>query len=159
MQSDNYIEILKQGLEKKIHILDDILTLNQSQKQLLNDPELNPDDFDENITSKAQLIEELVALDQGFEQVYARVREQLMDHKAEYKADIKLMQKYISQIMEKSNAIQVQERHNHELAAKKFSTVKQQIREVKSSTKAVNQYYSNMMKMNYVDPQFMDSKK
>ena len=101
----------------------------------------------------------MIELDQGFEQVYERVKEELLQNRAAYAADIAVMQRYISEIMEKSTQVQTQEQRNKDLILTKFSTVKKQIREVKSSKKAVSQYYKNMMKLNYVDPQFLDNKK
>lgn len=159
MQNKDYIAILKQGLEKKILILDQIISKNFIQKQLLADPELTPDEFEKNLTEKAELVEQLIALDRGFEQVYARVKEELTKNRSLYASDIALMQKYITEIMEKSTQVQTQEQRNRELILQKFSTVRKQIREVKTSKKAVNQYYRNMMKLNYVDPQFLDDKK
>ena len=159
MQNKDYISILKQGLEKKIVILEQIISKNFIQKQLLADPELTPDEFEKNLTEKAELVEQLIALDRGFEQVYDRVREELTRNRSLYASDIALMQKYITEIMEKSTQVQAQEQRNRELILQKFSTVRKQIREVKTSKKAVNQYYRNMMKLNYVDPQFLDDKK
>lgn len=159
MQNKDYIAILKQGLEKKILILDQIISKNFIQKQLLADPELTPDEFEKNLTEKAELVEQLIALDRGFEQVYDRVKEELAQNRSLYVSDIALMQKYITEIMEKSTQVQTQEQRNRELILQKFSTVRKQIREVKTSKKAVNQYYRNMMKLNYVDPQFLDDKK
>ena len=159
MQNKDYIAVLKQGLEKKIVILEQIISKNFIQKQLLADPELTPDEFEKNLTEKAELVEQLIALDRGFEQVYDRVREELTLNRSLYASDIALMQKYITEIMEKSTQVQAQEQRNRELILQKFSTVRKQIREVKTSKKAVNQYYRNMMKLNYVDPQFLDDKK
>lgn len=159
MQNKDYIAVLKQGLEKKILILDQIISKNFIQKQLLADPELTPDEFEKNLTEKAELVEQLIALDRGFEQVYDRVKEELAQNRSLYVSDIALMQKYITEIMEKSTQVQTQEQRNRELILQKFSTVRKQIREVKTSKKAVNQYYRNMMKLNYVDPQFLDDKK
>ena len=51
------------------------------------------------------------------------------------------------------------EQQNKELAKAKFSQIRTQTKEIRQSRKAVNSYYQNMMKMNTVDPQFMDSKK
>lgn len=158
MQNKDYIAVLKQGLEKKIQLLDRLIQKNILQRQLLEDPELDPDDFDASVTEKAQLIEQLVALDQGFEQVYERAKEELNNNKSEYANDIAKMQKYISEIMAKSTQVQTEERRNHDLILQKFSTVKKQIREVKSGHKAVNQYYRNMMNIQNVDPQFLDRK-
>ena len=41
----------------------------------------------------------------------------------------------------------------------KFASVKKQVKEIRSSQKVVNQYYKNMMKKGYVEPQFLDNKK
>lgn len=158
MQNKEYIAILKQGLEKKIQILDGLIQKNALQRHLLEDPDLDPDDLENSVNEKAELIEQLVELDKGFEQVYERVKEEIIGNKAAYASDIDDMQKLIAQIMEKSTKVQTEEKRNHELILQKFSTVKKQIREVKTGHKAVNQYYQNMMKMNYVDPQFMDQK-
>lgn len=159
MQNKGYITALKQGLEKKIQILDKIIEENALQRQLLADPELDPDDFEKNLNDKAALVEQLTMLDDGFDTVYERVREELQQNHAAYAVDITCMQKYISAIMEKSTQIQTEEQRNRELVVQKFTSVKKQIREVKSSHKAVNEYYQNMMKLNYVEPQFMDNKK
>ena len=159
MQNKDYIAALKQGLEKKIQILDKIIQANAVQRQLLADPELDPDDFEKNLNDKAALVEQLTMLDDGFDSVSERVREELQQNREAYAADIPRMQNYISVIMEKSTQIQTEEQRNRELAVQKFASVKKQIREVKSSHKAVNEYYQNMMKLNYVDPQFMDNKK
>ncbi len=159
MQNKNYISVLKQGLVKKIHILEQLMEKNVRQRELLADPELEPEEFEASINEKAALIDELTAIDDGFEQVYERVRDEIQKHRNDYAADILQMQQYIAEIMEKSTQVQTEEQRNRELILKKFADVKKQIREVKSGKKAVDQYYHNMMKLNYVEPQFMDNKK
>ncbi len=156
---NQYIAVLQQGLIKKVSLLDQIIVKNTLQKQLLSDPELDPDVLEENLNQKAELVDALVELDKGFEQVYERIREDLTENRMEYRTEIAAMKEYITQITEKSTQIQVQEQRNKDLMLQKFATVKKQIREVKSNQKVVNQYYQNMMKLNYVDPQFMDNKK
>lgn len=159
MQNNSYVAVLKQGLEKKIHILDQLIEKNNQQRRLLGEPELEPEEFEASINEKAALIEELTALDDGFELVYERVREELQANRSVYASEIAQMQQYITEIMEKSTQVQTEERRNRELILQKFAAVKKQIREVKSGKKAVDQYYHNMMKLNYVEPQFMDNKK
>ncbi|MCI5494685.1 MAG: flagellar protein FliT [Lachnospiraceae bacterium] len=156
---NQYIAVLQQGLIKKVSLLDQIIVKNTLQKQLLSDPELDPDVLEENLNQKAELVDALVELDKGFEQVYERIREDLTENRMEYRTEIAAMKQYITQITEKSTQIQTQEQRNKDLMIQKFTTVKKQIREVKSNQKVVNQYYQNMMKLNYVDPQFMDNKK
>ena len=65
----------------------------------------------------------------------------------------------IRDITAESSSIQAEEQRNYQLAQQKFSDVKKQIREVKNSQSAVQKYYKNMMKVNYIDAQFLDNKK
>lgn len=158
MDSKNYINILLQGLKKKEQVLDKIILANRKQKAALEDPNLNPDDFDEIVEEKGKLIEQLEQLDDGFAQVYARVREELQSDKERYREEIREMQELIRRLTEKSSDIQVEEQRNKALMTQKFTTVKKQIKEMRSSQKVVNQYYQSM-KNGYIEPQFMDNKK
>ena len=97
-------------------------------------------------------------LESGFEKLFARVREELDTKRAAYVGEIKEMQTLIQRITEKSNRIQVQEARNKDLMTQKFSKIHKQVRDVRVSQQAVNQYYQNMKKINYIDPQFMDNK-
>ena len=157
--SNNYIGILLQSLKKKNYVLDRIIIANQKQKEALEDPNLVPEDFDKIVDEKSRLIEELEQLDGGFEQIYDRVREELQEKKEAYKEEIREMQRLIRELTDKSATIQTGELRNKELMQRKFTEVKRQVREIRSSQKIVNQYYKNMMKTSYVDPQFMDNKK
>ena len=154
-----YITILIESLEKKIRILDEIILANQEQREGLEDPNLDPDDFDKIVGKKSEYIEQLDQLDNGFEELFARVRDELNENREKYKEQIHTMQDFIRKITDKSLMIQKQEAQNKELMQQKFAAVRSQAREVRKSQKIVNQYYKNMMKTNYVDPQFMDNKK
>ncbi len=159
MEHRNYINILLQDLRKKNLVLDQIIEANLKQRDALEDPNLDPDDFDTIVEHKAKLIEQLEQLDDGFEQIYARVREELMTNKAQYAGEIKEMQALIRQLTDKSASIETQEQRNKAMMTQKFAKVRKQVREIRSSQKVVNQYYQNMMKTNYIDPQFLDNKK
>lgn len=159
MEHRNYINILLQDLRKKDQILDKIIEANQKQKEALEDPNLDPDDFEAIIEEKGGLIEQLNQLDDGFEQVYARVQQELQEHTEDYRDDIREMQQLIRRLTDKSATIRVGEQRNKALMTQKFTAVKKQIREIRSSQKVVNQYYKNMMKKDTVEPQFMDDKK
>lgn len=154
-----YLTILMESLQKKIRILDQIIMADQEQREALEDPNLDPDDFDRIVEKKADYIEQLEQLDAGFEEVFARVKEELDGNREQYKDQIHIMQDLIRKITDKSLLIQKQEAQNKELMEKKFTAVRSQAREVRKSQKIVNQYYKNMMKNNYNDPQFLDNKK
>lgn len=159
MGKNNYIQILEQDLKKKNQILDAVIQVNQVQKDALEDPNLDPDDFDEIVEEKGKLIDSLEHLDEGFEQIYARVREELMDNKEAYRDEIRRMQELIRQITDKTATVQADEQRNKVLMSQKFVAVKQQLREIRSSQKVVNEYYQNMMKSKFMAPQFLDNKK
>lgn len=159
MEKSKYLPIMIQSLKKKEQILTEIMQINQRQKEELENPSLDPDDFDKTFREKAELIEALETLDNGFQEIFERVRDELNENKDVYRGEIAEMQKYIRILIEKSADIQTQEAGNKELMQQKFSAVKKQVKEVRKSQKVVNQYYKNMMKTNYVEPQFTDKKK
>ena len=159
MQDKEYIAVLCQSLEKKTRILDLIIEKNKEQRILFTDETLPPERLEENLKEKGDLIDQLNQLDDGFEQVYNRVKDILGREKEVYRDEIKKMQGLIREITDKSATIQAQEQRNHELAVQKFASVKKEIRQARTTTKAASQYYKSMAKMNVVDSQFLDKKK
>ena len=138
MAENQYIAIMLQSLQKKEKVLNSIIQINKRQKEELENPEL---------------------LDNGFEKLYEKVREELQTNKELYKDEILKMQGCIRTLTDRSMEIQTQEARNKQLMEQKFASVKKQVREIRSSQKVVNQYYKNMMKKGYVEPHFLDNKK
>ena len=159
MEKKEYIPIMIQSLKKKNHVLDSIIQINQRQKEELENPSLDPDDFEKTFEEKAALIDELDALDNGFQELFDHVKEELDGNREAYRDAISKMQDYIRMLTDKSADIQAQEVRNKELMRQKFETVRSQAREVRKSQKVVNEYYQNMMKLRYLEPQFTDKKK
>ena len=115
MKKDKEIleEVLKhlrtlQSLQKKEKILNSIIQINKRQKEELENPSLDPDDFDKTVEEKSELIEQLELLDYGFEKLYEKVREELQTNKELYKEEILQMQNSIRALTEKSMEIQTQ---------------------------------------------------
>lgn len=159
MQDKEYIAVLIQSLQKKEEILDKIIEKNKEQKILFSDENSDPDRLEENMQEKSALVDQLNELDEGFQQVYDRVKSALQGNKDSYKEEISVMQKLITAITEKSTTVQAQEQRNRDLAVKRFSAVKKGIRKARASNNAASQYYKNMANLNTVDSQFMDKKK
>ena len=155
MDEKNYIQILEDSLESKIDLLRRLQVLCQEQAEILKDPNASPEAFEENIEEKGKLIDRLSALDQGFDAFFAKVKDQLENNRDQYRDSIAHMR----EITQRSSNLQVLEKQNSELARAKFSQIRTQTKEIRQSRKVVNSYYQNMMKMNTVDPQFMDRKK
>ncbi len=154
-----YIGIMIDSLRRKLAILDEMLECSKGQKALLENPNLEPEEFQADVQKKAELIEKLEQLDEGFDALYQRVKEELQENKEKYKDEIRQMQELIRLITEQSARIQTIEMRNKECVEAKFASVRKQAREVRNSQKIVQQYYRNMQKINYIDPQFMDNKK
>ena len=72
-----YLSIMEESLEKKIGILDRIIAKNKEQTDILNNPDMKWEDFDDNANQKMELIEEIDKLDEGFEDLFERVKEEL----------------------------------------------------------------------------------
>jgi len=153
-----YLDALEQSMKKKLSLLDRILEKSREQAELLKDEDLTPEEFDRNTTEKAELVEELESCDRGFDEVYEHIRSEIGEKRAQYRNEIKRLQELIREVTARSTSIQAEEARNKEAAIKRFARIRKQIREANSSAQAVNRYYQNMMKINYVDPQFMDDK-
>ena len=159
MQEREYLELLIQSLKKKLLLLNQIIVLNQQQKEMLMDENLDPDTLDVNVREKDELISQVTQLDDGFDEVYAHIADLMKKNHSDYEEELDRMRELIRQIMAKDASIRADEQRNYELAQKKFARVKKQIREVKTSQKIVNRYYQNMMQQRQADIQYMDNKK
>ncbi len=158
--NENYVDIMLQSLKKKVTVLNQIIELNRQQKILLDDPNLPPESLEQNLSDKDQMIRKLNELDEGFEELYNRVKDELQAQRAQYVSQISQMQDLIKEITEKSAMIQTQELRNKEKAMQKFSGIREQVKGVRNSQKVVKQYYQNMMKQNsYSGASVVDNRK
>lgn len=157
--SETYIDIMLQSLQKKVQVLDEIIRLDDVQKEQLDKVDVTVEEFEKTVEEKAALIEQMEKLDSGFEKLYERMGEELRREKDSYSAQIRKMQELIRRITDQSVQIQAQEARNKDMMTQKFTKVKTQAREVRANSKATTHYYQTMMRGGYVDPQFMDNKK
>ncbi|MEY8392134.1 flagellar protein FliT [Lachnospiraceae bacterium] len=159
MQDREYITVLIQSLEKKKAILDIIIDKNKEQGVLFANEDSDPDRLEENIQEKNDLINQLGKLDDGFQQIYDRIKLVLQQQKESYQEEIRMMKQLITEVTDRSATVQAQEQRNRDLALKRFSSVKGNIRQARASNQVASQYYKSMSKLNVVDSQFMDKKK
>ena len=154
-----YLSVMIQSLQKKSKILDGIIQKNMEQHQILSQDELDADAFEKNIQEKSDLVDQINFLDEGFEELYSRVRAVIEAEKQMHKDEILLMKKLIAEVTEKSVSIQSEEVRNRRMVEVRFSQEHKKVQVKRSSSAAANQYYKNMAKLNYMDAQFMDKKK
>ena len=156
---DTYLNMLQDSLKKKLDILNRIMEYQKAESDMLKEEGMEMEAFDKSISEKVVLAESIDSLDDGFEQVYDRIREEMIGHKEKYAAQIRVMQDLIAEISEKSVLIQAEEnrlRLEVDNFAKRESAA---LRQRRDSGKAARNYYNNMKKLNYVGSQFMDKKK
>ena len=130
---DTYIAIMLQSLKKKEQVLDEIIRLDDRQKDTLTDPE-----------AKSACIDQLNQLDSGFEKLYAQVAEELDQNREDYAKEIRDMQQCIRRVTDKSVKIQAQEARNKELMREKFATIHRQAKAVRKNSRAITGYYNSM---------------
>lgn len=152
-------QILLQSLEKKNSLLDKMIAQNGVQEELLKQEEFDMDAFDAAIDKQSSYVEQLERLDQGFESVYDRFREELIVNKERYREEIRRMQEQIQQITDKVVTVNAGNMRNKMLAENQFKKKRQAIGQGASKNRAARNYYNNMNNLNYVSPQFYDNKK
>ena len=153
------LDMLEESLQKKIAALIKIEEQNEKQRDVLSNPK-NVDEaaFDATVDAKGKLIDEISLLDDGFQSLFDRVKEEIGDKKELYADQIKRMQKLIQEITARGASIEASEHRNKRLAEKYFSTAREAMNQSRSSSSAAFNYYQTMNNFKNIPPQFMDRK-
>lgn len=146
------------SLEKKKTVLQDIVDYNIEQERILTQQEFDGDVFQKNMEDKAECIDKLNTLDEGFQSIYDRVREDVQMYKLNYKDDIRRLQELIKEVSALSASIQAQESRNKLQIERRFRKLREETKTAKRSVSMANKYYQNMNRLSS-EPQFMDKKK
>lgn len=155
----NYLTLLEESLRKKLEVMAEVQEYNQRQQEIFQAEKVDMDQFDEYVKEKGRLIDRINALDNGFEQLYANVAEELKDNREKYAEQIGTLQKLVVEVTDTSVAIQAQEARNKRLIEDYFKKERSGIKKGRQSSKAAIGYYKIMNKSTVVAPVFMDSKK
>ena len=149
METENYVQMMTDSLIMKKDILEKVIVLSEAQNGILAAAE-----FDE----KAELIDKIERLDDGFNSLFARVKETLDGHKDEYKSEITVIKELIKNVTELAVRVQAQEARNKVLAENRFAQMRKEVSNAKRNTQAASTYYNSMNKLNF-EPHLMDQKK
>lgn len=144
---DNYIQIMLESLLRKEELLDRIIAKNQAQAECVNGKEyddINWDAFELLVTEKEILIDRINTMDEGFQNLYDRVKEQLLDNKEKYADYIKKIQETIVRITDKGVAIQTGEERNRKAIESVITGRKKTIRKTRNSLKVADSYQQTM---------------
>ncbi|MBR5596762.1 MAG: hypothetical protein IKW30_05070 [Lachnospiraceae bacterium] len=155
----NYLQILQDSLERKLALLTQIEEKSLEQSNIIKSGNVDFSLIDLNMDEKAKLISEILVIDNGFESLYEKIRENLITNKEKYKIQIQNMQNLIEQVTQKGSAIQVIEARNKAQMDVIFSNQKREMRTRKNVMSVAKDYYQNMNNVKHVSPQFLDHKK
>ena len=156
--TENYLNILEESLQKKLQVMAKIQDYNLRQQEIFRSDNVELDKFDEYVSEKGALIDELTALDNGFETLYEKVSAELKENREKYAEQIKRLQELVSRVTEESVSIQAQEARNKKLVEDYFRRERTTLGRNRKSSKAAYDYYKNMSRTNVVQPRFMDNK-
>lgn len=158
MKAENYLQIMLESLMIKISILEKLIVFNDEQEKIALADRFDDEAFMSNVDKKGALIDELDKLDEGFNALFNRLKEQLQDNREKYSAEIADMQQQIRRITELSATVEAKEYRNRSLIQSRFQTMRKEVQTAKRSSQMASTYYKSMNKLNY-EPHFMDKKK
>lgn len=153
-----YLKMLDQSLDQKKQMLDQMIEMTAAQKVSLDKDPVDWEGFDQLVEKKAEMIERLDKMDDGFESVYDRIREELLKDKEQHKELVAAIQKKIQAVSDDSAALMAAERRNKEQVEIKIAEEKKRLQQRKTTSKVATNYYRSMNKVNLIDPQLMDKK-
>lgn len=157
--TEKYLQSLIDGLNQKITILDKLTEFTEKQQRIVGEPSIDWDAFDKTIDEKDELIQKLVVVDEGFQAVYDRIKDEVGANKDKYKEYILILKQQVQLVTEKSTSLMALEQRTKAKVSSGFGAQRQQIRSNKESSKVASNYYNTMNRMNFIDPQLMDWKK
>ena len=151
------LDMLEESLVKKIEVMKKIQEENDKQKEILkNYDKVDDKDFDDTLDRKGELIDQLDLLDEGFQSLFDKVKEELGNNKDTYKDQIKRMQDLIQEITGLSASIEAAEHRNKKLAEGYFSAARQKMNYSRQTSAAAFNYYRTMNNFKDIPPQFLD---
>lgn len=155
----NYINILIDSLKDKLGCLEGLIDINKQIVALSSAEGEDYDTLEEAADKKAELIERLDKLDDGFTVVYNRVRDELTGNSSSYSKEIEQLKEYIKKVTDATVALEVLEKESREMLEKRVTDSTEKLKMARTSTKVATNYYKNMTNQNYIEPQFVDKKK
>ena len=154
-----YLDAMIQSMDEKSDCLKRLLDMTAHQEKALAGEVIDWDAFDRLIDEKEMVIDRLGELDDGFQAIFDKIRDELEGKKAQYKGQIAKLQMQIRQVTDQSNALIAAEQRNKTLMENATSMERKRIRQTRTNARVASNYYNSMNRINLIDPQLMDKKK
>lgn len=159
MENKTYIQILIDSQDQKVKILEKILELTKEQSELLEDSSFEPDDFTNIIQKKELHIKKLEVLDNGFQKLFEKVKDEITNNKYNYKEEIEELKETITIIADLGTELELKEKTNKRKMETFFTLKKKEIKDFNKSKQTADNYQKNMNGQDDNLSFFFDSKK
>lgn len=156
--TDSYLNVLEESLQSKLQIMAKIQEYNLRQQEIFQAQEADLQEYDKYVDRKGALIDELLALDNGFETLYRNVEQELQGNRQKYAEQIRRLQELVTRVTEESVTIQAQEARNKQTVEGYFRKERSNIAQNRKNSKAAYDYYKSMNNSHVNSSQFLDSK-
>ena len=156
---EQYLNSLIEGLKAKENMLDELTALTEKQQTIVSGEKIDWDAFDTIVDEKSDIIEKLNQNDEGFTAVFDRIKDDLKSQMGKYSSYIDQIKSGIANVTNKSTSLMALEQRTKTRVENAFKRQKKEYNNSKTSSRVATNYYNAMNKMNFVDPQLMDSKK
>lgn len=146
-ETQGYVQMMIESLRKKDAVLSKIIEKNEAQAACIGEEGYdgaNWDQFNVLLAEKDTLIEKVNELDNGFQSLYDRIRDELNANKDQYKSEIAQMQSLITTLTDKGTRIMTMEERNRAKLERVLMGAKKEIKQTRKSMQVVSSYYKSM---------------
>lgn len=158
-QKETYLELLEASLEKKCELLDELIECSKEQGVLFDEEKVNDDQFDQIIDKKDKRIQMILQLDEGFEKIYERVKDELSSNQTIYQSVIANLKTLVKSVTDKSIQLQAIEMRNKNKIDDYFRTKRKEIKNFKVNNQTATSYYKSRVDQYQQQSYFFDKKK
>lgn len=134
-------------LKKKEKLLDRLIEKNNAQEACIKNKvyeDVDWDTFNMLVAEKEAAIDRIVVLDEGFEETYRLVKDEVESNREVYRNKIKELQEIIVRLTDKGTRIQTGEQRNRQNIDNIFLATRKEIKKQRTGLKAVSTYYNTM---------------
>lgn len=154
-----YMSLLIDAVTKKEQLLEQLILETIKQNNCMKDDDFLEDKYYEIYDLKSKLIAEIEKIDDGFESIYQKVREEMQGNQYEYEQEIKKIQVRIREIMDRTVKLQKLEQDNKFKFDAFIKRKSNQVKTYSANKKSAATYYKNMMKQFKGESVFYDRTK
>lgn len=154
----NYVTVLVETLIKKKDALQTILRITKDQEAMAKGGSYQETDMERMLNEKEIQIARINTLDEGFQSIYERIRNEVMANREPYRAELQQLQQLIRECTDLGNEIMVLEERNQARFRQLFSQSKQQYSVSKNKANVAQNYFRTMNNAKVVDAYFVDKK-